>query len=88
MEPHHRNSMHGMSLERGGCSGTARPVRRAGQGNEPGASSTPALTRPNSELKHRGVQDILIVCVDGLTGFLEVIEAIFPKATVQTCICI
>jgi hypothetical protein len=30
-----------------------------------------ALTRPNSELKHRGVSDILIACVDGLTGFPE-----------------
>jgi putative transposase len=39
-----------------------------------------------SELKQRGVQDILICCVDGLTGFPEAIEAIFPKTTVQTCI--
>jgi len=39
-----------------------------------------------SELKHRGVQDILICCVDGLKGFPEAIEAIFPKTTVQTCI--
>jgi putative transposase len=39
-----------------------------------------------SELKHRGVRDILICCVDGLTGFPEAIEAIFPSTTVQTCI--
>jgi transposase-like protein len=39
-----------------------------------------------SELKQRGVSDILICCVDGLTGFPEAIEAIFPKTTVQTCI--
>jgi putative transposase len=39
-----------------------------------------------SELKHRGVQDILICCVDGLKGFPEAIEAIFPRTTVQTCI--
>ena len=39
-----------------------------------------------TELKQRGVQDILICCVDGLTGFPEAIEAIFPKTTVQTCI--
>jgi putative transposase len=39
-----------------------------------------------SELKQRGVRDILICCVDGLTGFPEAIEAIFPKTTVQTCI--
>ena len=39
-----------------------------------------------SELKHRGVQDILICCVDGLKGFPEAIEAIFPATTVQTCV--
>ena len=39
-----------------------------------------------SELKHRGVQDILICCVDGLKGFPEAIEAIFPRTTVQTCV--
>src|SRR5947209_3565428 len=39
-----------------------------------------------NELKTRGVRDILICCVDGLTGFPEAIEAIFPKTTVQTCI--
>jgi len=39
-----------------------------------------------SELKHRGVQDILICCVDGLKGFPEAIEAIFPQTVVQTCI--
>jgi putative transposase len=39
-----------------------------------------------TDLKQRGVQDILIACVDGLTGFPDAIEAIFPKTTVQTCI--
>jgi putative transposase len=39
-----------------------------------------------TELKQRGVRDILICCVDGLTGFPEAIEAIFPHTTVQTCI--
>jgi putative transposase len=39
-----------------------------------------------SELKQRGVQDILICCVDGLKGFPEAIEAVFPKTVVQTCI--
>lgn len=39
-----------------------------------------------TDLKTRGVQDILIACVDGLSGFPEAIEAIFPKTTVQTCI--
>jgi putative transposase len=38
------------------------------------------------DLKHRGVQDILIACVDGLKGFPEAIEAIYPKTTVQTCV--
>ena len=39
-----------------------------------------------TDLKGRGVRDILICCVDGLTGFPEAIEAIFPKTTVQTCV--
>jgi putative transposase len=39
-----------------------------------------------NDLKTRGVRDILICCVDGLTGFPETIEAIFPRTTVQTCI--
>ena len=39
-----------------------------------------------SELKQRGVQDILVCCVDGLKGFPEAIEAIYPTTTVQTCI--
>lgn len=39
-----------------------------------------------SELKHRGAGDVLICCVDGLTGFPEAIEAAFPQAIVQTCL--
>jgi putative transposase len=39
-----------------------------------------------TELKDRGANDILICCVDGLEGFPEAIEAIFPATTVQTCI--
>lgn len=39
-----------------------------------------------NELKQRGVQDVLICCVDGLKGFPEAIEAVFPHAWVQTCI--
>jgi putative transposase len=39
-----------------------------------------------NELKQRGVRDVLICCVDGLKGFPEAIEAVFPLAWVQTCI--
>ena len=39
-----------------------------------------------TELKQRGVCDVLIACVDGLKGFPEAIEAVFPQAWVQTCI--
>jgi putative transposase len=39
-----------------------------------------------NELKQRGVSDVLICCVDGLKGFPEAIEAVFPQAWVQTCI--
>ena len=37
-------------------------------------------------LKNRGVDDILIACVDGLTGFTNAIEAVYPKAEIQQCI--
>ncbi len=39
-----------------------------------------------TELKNRGVKDVFIACVDGLKGFPEAIETVFPKAQVQTCI--
>ncbi len=39
-----------------------------------------------TELKNRGVADIFIACVDGLKGFPEAIEAVFPNAEVQLCI--
>lgn len=39
-----------------------------------------------NDLKARGVQDILIACVDGLKGFPEAIQASFPQAEVQLCI--
>ncbi|HOX11238.1 MAG TPA: IS256 family transposase [Candidatus Moranbacteria bacterium] len=39
-----------------------------------------------NELKARGVEDILIACVDGLKGFKEAITTVFPKTEVQTCV--
>ena len=39
-----------------------------------------------SDLQSRGVDDILISCVDGLTGFSEAIEAIYPETIIQRCI--
>jgi putative transposase len=39
-----------------------------------------------NDLRRRGVQDVLISCVDGLKGFPEAIEATFPQTWVQTCI--
>lgn len=39
-----------------------------------------------SELKQRGVQDILILCADGLTGLPQAVEANFPKTIFQTCV--
>jgi putative transposase len=38
-----------------------------------------------TDLKNRGVQDLFITCVDGLTGFPEAIVAVFPQALVQLC---
>ena len=37
-------------------------------------------------LRNRGLQDILIACVDGLTGFPAAIEAVYPKTEIQQCI--
>jgi len=39
-----------------------------------------------TELRNRGVRDVYLVCVDGLKGFPQAIESIFPKAQVQLCI--
>jgi putative transposase len=39
-----------------------------------------------NELKNRGIQDILILCVDNLTGFSQAIAACFPKTDIQKCI--
>ncbi|MCL4814893.1 MAG: IS256 family transposase [Vicinamibacteraceae bacterium] len=39
-----------------------------------------------TELRNRGVKDILFVCTDGLTGFPEAIDAVFPEAVNQTCV--
>ncbi|MDX8386605.1 MAG: IS256 family transposase [Gallionella sp.] len=39
-----------------------------------------------TELKNRGVQDIFVACVDGLKGFPEAIETLYPKTAVQLCI--
>jgi putative transposase len=39
-----------------------------------------------TELQNRGVKDIFIACVDGLTGFPEAIETVFPQTSVQLCI--
>ena len=39
-----------------------------------------------TDLANRGVRDILIACVDGLKGFPEAIESIFPQAEVQLCV--
>ena len=39
-----------------------------------------------TELRNRGVEDVFICCVDGLKGFPEAIETVFPKTQVQLCI--
>lgn len=39
-----------------------------------------------SELQNRGVKDVFIACIDGLKGFPEAINAVFPKAVVQLCV--
>jgi len=39
-----------------------------------------------TEIRNRGVNDVCIVCTDGLTGFADAIETVWPGATVQTCV--
>jgi putative transposase len=39
-----------------------------------------------TEIKNRGIEDIFIACVDGLKGFPEAIELMYPRAQVQLCI--
>ncbi len=39
-----------------------------------------------NSLKNRGLEDVLIVCTDNLTGFSQAIEAIYPKTDIQNCI--
>ncbi len=53
-----------------------------GQANEGAKTWMSMLT----ELKNRGVNDILIACVDGLKGFEEAINAVYPQTHVQQCI--
>lgn len=39
-----------------------------------------------TELKNRGVEDIFIACIDGLKGFPEAINSVFPKTEIQLCV--
>ena len=39
-----------------------------------------------TELRNRGVNDVCIACCDGLTGFGDAIQAVWPRTTVQTCV--
>lgn len=39
-----------------------------------------------TDLKNRGVEDIFIACIDGLTGFKEAIQSVFPLAEIQRCV--
>ena len=39
-----------------------------------------------NELKNRGVQDILIACIDGLNGFPDAIRTVFPQTRIQLCV--
>lgn len=39
-----------------------------------------------TELKNRGLDDVLIACCDGLTGFADAIEAVWPQTVIQTCV--
>lgn len=51
-----------------------------------GAEGAKFWTNVLGQLQARGVKDILIACVDGLSGFKDAIQAVFPKARIQRCI--
>jgi len=51
-----------------------------------GAESANFWLKVLSDLQNRGVQDVFIACVDGLTGFEEAITSIFPQTRIQRCI--
>jgi putative transposase len=51
-----------------------------------GAEGAKFWTNVLGQIQARGVQDILIACVDGLTGFKDAIHAVFPAARLQRCI--
>lgn len=53
-----------------------------GKGNEGAKFWLGVLT----ELKNRGVTDVLVACCDGLSGFGDAIETVWPQTTVQTCV--
>lgn len=46
----------------------------------------PWTHKESSERKNRGVQDVLVICVDGLTGIKEAISVAFPKMEYQRCL--
>ena len=52
----------------------------------PSSAGPPVRLSVLTDLKQRGVEDMLIACIDGLKGFPEAIEAVFPKTRVQLCI--
>ena len=54
--------------------------------HSPGREGAKFWLQVVSELRNRGVKDILIACVDGLKGFPEAIESVFPQTIVQLCI--
>ena len=51
-----------------------------------GAEGSKFWLRVLQELRKRGVQDVLIGCMDGLTGFPQAWKSVFPEAVVQTCV--
>ena len=53
-----------------------------------GAESAKFWMQVLSDLQSRGIEDILIACIDNLSGFVDAINSVFPKTDVQLCICL
>ncbi len=62
------------------------PTRKACRHGNPRRERRSSGCRVLTELQNRGVKDIFIACVDGLKGFPEAIEAVYPRTEVQLCI--
>ena len=61
----------------------ATRTKREEDERSPGRPNPPIDVYKRQDLKNRGVKDVLFFCVDGLPGFKEAIQAVYPQAEIQ-----